>query len=99
MRAGYSSGATTALSTYERHAGSMLVLKARARWLFDFQTRNVDDGASSLCGISLFVRVLCGTSLFAAAAAAAAAAWRSLRVSSRACASSRPCASRSSRAP
>ena len=78
MRAGYSSGARSALSTYERL---------------------VDDGASSLCGISLFVRVLCGTSLFAAAAAAAAAAWRSLRVSSRACASSRPCASRSSRAP
>eukprot|EP00964_Phaeocystis_antarctica_P099651 scaffold65458_cov45-Phaeocystis_antarctica.AAC.1 len=30
------------------------VLTARVRWLFDFQTRNVDDGASSLCGISRF---------------------------------------------
>ena len=33
--------------------GSMLVLTARVRWRFDFQTRNVDDGASSLCGISM----------------------------------------------
>ena len=48
----YSSGARIIQPAFE--PGSMLVLTARVRWLFDFQTRNVDDGASSLCGISMF---------------------------------------------